>query len=98
MLDRFPITSLDFFFNSPNPFSPTMALGSTQPPTEISTRKLTGIKLRPLHKAENFTAVYCMSRLSRKIGNLDASQSYGSPWSITEVPLPFCVIRLFIRN
>jgi hypothetical protein len=31
-----------FFFNLPNPFNPTMALGSTQPLTEMSTRNLPG--------------------------------------------------------
>jgi hypothetical protein len=38
---RFPMRTLDFF-NWPNPSSPTMALGSTQPLTEISTRNLPG--------------------------------------------------------
>jgi hypothetical protein len=31
---------VDFFFNLLNPFSRTMALGSTQPLTELSTRNL----------------------------------------------------------
>jgi hypothetical protein len=31
-----------FFFNLPNPSSHTMALGSTQPLTEMSTRNLPG--------------------------------------------------------
>jgi hypothetical protein len=30
------------FFNLPNPSCPTMALGSTQPLTEMSTRNLSG--------------------------------------------------------
>jgi hypothetical protein len=30
------------FYNLPNPSSRTMALGSTQPPTEMSTRNLPG--------------------------------------------------------
>jgi hypothetical protein len=34
----------------------TMALGSTQPLTEISTRNLPGRKRRPARKADNFTA------------------------------------------
>ena len=33
------------FFNLPNPSSHTMALGSTQPLTEMSTRNLTGGKV-----------------------------------------------------
>jgi hypothetical protein len=34
-----------------------MALGSTQPLTEMSIRKLSGSKGRPARKAENFTAI-----------------------------------------
>jgi hypothetical protein len=34
------------FFNLPNPYSRTMALGSTQPLTEMSTRNLPGGKGR----------------------------------------------------
>jgi hypothetical protein len=33
---------MDFFFNLPNPSNRTMALGSTQPLTKISTRNLPG--------------------------------------------------------
>jgi hypothetical protein len=33
---------VDFFFNLPNPSCRTMALGSTQPLTEMSTRNLPG--------------------------------------------------------
>jgi hypothetical protein len=45
------------FFNLPSPSSGTMALGSTQPLTEMSTRKLTGGKGRPARKADNLTAI-----------------------------------------
>jgi hypothetical protein len=55
-LVRFLMRSLDFF-NSPNPSSRTMALGSTQPVTEMSTRNLSGDKGRPAHKADNLTAM-----------------------------------------
>jgi hypothetical protein len=41
---------VDFFFNLPNPSSRTMAPGSTQPPTEMSTRNLPGGKKRPAHE------------------------------------------------
>jgi hypothetical protein len=34
-----------------------MALGSTQPLTEMSTRNLTGGKGQPACKADNFTAI-----------------------------------------
>jgi hypothetical protein len=45
------------FFNLPNPSSCTMALGSTQPPTEMSTRNLSGGKGRQARKADNLTAI-----------------------------------------
>jgi hypothetical protein len=41
----------------PNPSSRTMALGSTQPLTEISTRNLPGGKERPARKADKLTAI-----------------------------------------
>jgi hypothetical protein len=44
------------FFNLPNPSSRTMALGSTQPLTEMSTRNLPGGNGRPEQKADNLTA------------------------------------------
>jgi hypothetical protein len=34
-----------------------MALGSTQPLTEMSTMKIPGGKRRPARKADNFTAI-----------------------------------------
>jgi hypothetical protein len=46
------------FFNLPNPSSRTMALGSTQPLTEMSTRNLPGGKKRPARKADNLAAIY----------------------------------------
>jgi hypothetical protein len=45
------------FFNWPNPFSRTMALGSTQPLTEMSTRNLPGGKGRPARRTDNHTAI-----------------------------------------
>jgi hypothetical protein len=34
------------------------ALGSTQTPTEVSTRNLPGGKKRPARRADNFAAIY----------------------------------------
>jgi hypothetical protein len=45
------------FFILPNSSSRTMALGSTQPLTEMSTRNLPGGKGRRARKADNFTAI-----------------------------------------
>jgi hypothetical protein len=55
---RFPM-SLDFFFNWLNPSSSTMALGSTQPLTEMRTRNLPVGKGRKARKAD--LAVICES-------------------------------------
>jgi hypothetical protein len=46
------------FFNLPNPSSRTMALGLTQPLTEMSTRNIPGGKKRPARRAYNLTAIY----------------------------------------
>jgi hypothetical protein len=78
-----------FFFSLPNPSSRTMALESTQPLIEMSTRNLPGGKGRPAYKADNLTAV---SRLSRKCGNLDVSQSSGPSRHGTGIALPFTLL------
>jgi hypothetical protein len=53
---RFAIKSL-YLFNWPNHSSRTMALGLTQPLTEMSTRDLPGGKGEPARKADNFTFI-----------------------------------------
>jgi hypothetical protein len=58
-----------------------MALASTQPLTEVSTRSLPGGNWRLASKADNLSA--SVSQLSRKCGSLDASKASGPP------PLPF---------
>jgi hypothetical protein len=54
---RFPMRPLDFSFNLPNPCSRILALGPTQPLTEMSTRNFPGGKGRPARKADNLTAI-----------------------------------------
>jgi hypothetical protein len=44
-------------FNLPNASSLIMALGSTQPLTEMSTRNLPGDKKRPARRTDNLTAI-----------------------------------------
>jgi hypothetical protein len=51
---RFPMGSLDFSFDSS---SRTIALGSTEPLTEMSTKNLPVGKRRPSRKADNLTAI-----------------------------------------
>jgi hypothetical protein len=54
---RYQIPNEVDFFNWPNPSSRTMALGSTQPVTEMYTRNILGGEGRPAHKADNLTAI-----------------------------------------
>jgi hypothetical protein len=56
---RSPVQVLDEvdFFNLPNLSSRTMALGSTQPLTEMSTRNFPGCKKWPARGADNLTAI-----------------------------------------
>jgi hypothetical protein len=57
---RSPVRVLDEanFFNLPNSSSCTIALGSTQPLTEMSTRNLPGGKKRLACRAENLATIY----------------------------------------
>jgi hypothetical protein len=72
------------FFNRLNPSSRTMALGSTQPLTEMSTRNLPGGKGRPVRKADNLI-VYT------KCGSLDVSQPYVASRPVKGIDLPYPV-------
>jgi hypothetical protein len=45
------------FFKLPNPSSSTMALGPTQPLTEMSTRTLPAGKKWPARRADNLTTI-----------------------------------------
>jgi hypothetical protein len=66
-----------------------MALGSTQPLTEMSTRNLPGGKGWRARRADYLTANF--SRLCRKCGSLNVSQPYGPSRPVTGIDLPIAL-------
>jgi hypothetical protein len=62
-----------------------MALGSTEPLTEMSTRNLPGGKGRPEHKADDLTP--SLIRLARKYEHVVVTHSSGPPRPVTAIAL-----------
>jgi hypothetical protein len=83
---RFPMRPLNYV-NLPNLSNPIMTLESTQHLTLINTRNLSGVKDRPVLRADNLTVI--CSRLFRKCGILDVSQPNAPLRSVTGIVLPF---------
>jgi hypothetical protein len=86
------------FFNLPNPSSTTMTLGSTQPLTEMSTRKLPGGKGPLTRKADNLTTI-CGPIVWKKYGSLNLKHCRSQwPHDVRHEPsLPARTLGLWVR-
>jgi len=78
---RLSMMSLDFFID--NPSSRTMALGSTQPLIEMSTRNVSWEWRRPVLRTDNLTTFVC-----RLFWNLGASTSW-NPQGLSRLVMGF---------
>jgi hypothetical protein len=84
-----------FFFNLNNPSSCTMALGSTQPLTEMSTRKIPGGINHGWHVSLT-TLLPSVSWFSR-CGSLDLSHPYGTSLPVTGIAF-FLIWEICYKN
>jgi hypothetical protein len=80
----------------PNPSSRTMALGSTQPLTEMSTTNLLGGKGRPVRKAYNLIAILnCTASYSKTVLKRD---QYYIIYTLFEMSTYYIIYILFAMS
>ena len=91
LLVRSQLVSLDFLLIY-NPSDRTMALGSTQPITEMSTRSISWGKRLPVRKANNLPT---SCAVVMKSGNLNSLEPSGSLQACNGTALPLCFGETF---
>jgi hypothetical protein len=79
------------FFIDVNPSDRTMAVGSTQPLTEMSTRSISWGWMRPVRKADNLTTILC--RCHKIWEPLTSWNRLGHPRPVTGLLYPYLVLR-----
>jgi hypothetical protein len=80
------------FLKWPNPSNRTMALGSTQPLTEMSTKNLPGGKGRPARGADDLTAI-CEPTVY-KMWEPRRLTTLGPSWPVTGIALLFLLVTI----
>jgi hypothetical protein len=82
------------FFSLPNPSRRTMALGSTQPLTEMSTGYVPGGKKRPARRADNLAAIYKPNVW--KCGEPQPPATPSASTACTGITLPYLYLYIVI--